>query len=105
MKAKPNPNLITALCERLSRDDELAGESNSITNQKKFLEDYAAQRGFPYIRHFIDDGYTGTNFIRPGFRAMMAEAETGRVGVVIAKDIQRPKTGTGQVRSGDGSTP
>ena len=54
MKAKQNPNLITALYERLSRDDELAGESNSITNQKKFLEDYAAQRGFPNIRHFTD---------------------------------------------------
>jgi len=54
MKAKQNPNLITALYERLSRDDELAGESNSITNQKKFLEDYAAQRGFPNIRHFTE---------------------------------------------------
>lgn len=54
MKAKQNPNLITTLYERLSRDDELAGESNSITNQKKFLEDYAAQRGFPNIRHFTE---------------------------------------------------
>ena len=89
MKAKPNPNLITALYERLSRDDELTGESNSITNQKKFLEDYAAQRGFPNIRHFTDDGYTGTNFNRPGFRAMMAEVEAGNVGVVIVKDMSR----------------
>ena len=89
MKAKQNPNLITALYERLSRDDELAGESNSITNQKKFLEDYAAQRGFPNIRHFTDDGYTGTNFNRPGFRAMMAEVEAGHVGVVIVKDMSR----------------
>ena len=89
MKAKQNPNLITALYERLSRDDELAGESNSITNQKKFLEDYAAQRGFPNIRHFTDDGYTGTNFNRPGFRAMMAEIEAGHVGVVIVKDMSR----------------
>ena len=89
MKAKPNPNLITALYERLSRDDELADESSSITNQKKFLEDYAAQRGFPNIRHFTDDGYTGTNFNRPGFRAMMAEVEAGNVGVVIVKDMSR----------------
>ena len=89
MKVKPNPNLITALYERLSRDDELAGESNSITNQKKFLEDYAAQRGFSNIRHFTDDGYTGTNFNRPGFRAMLAEVEAGHVGVVIVKDMSR----------------
>ena len=83
MKAKQNPNLITALYERLSRDDELADESSSITNQKKFLEDYAAQRGFTNIRHFTDDGYTGTNFDRPGFRAMMAETEAGHIGVVM----------------------
>ena len=61
MKPKLQPNLITALYERLSRDDELVGESNSITNQKRFLEDYATQRGFTNIRHFTDDGYTGTN--------------------------------------------
>ena len=52
----------TALYERLSRDDELQGESNSILNQKKYLEDYARQMGFSNIRHFTDDGYTGTNF-------------------------------------------
>lgn len=54
--------LITALYERLSRDDELQGESNSILNQKKYLEDYARAQGFTNIRHFTDDGYTGTNF-------------------------------------------
>ncbi|MCQ2454310.1 MAG: resolvase, partial [Clostridia bacterium] len=54
MKPKLQPNLITALYERLSRDDELVGESNSITNQKRFLEDYATQRGFTNIRHFTD---------------------------------------------------
>ena len=53
---------ITALYERLSRDDETAGESNSIQNQKKYLEDYARQNGFTNIRHYSDDGYTGTNF-------------------------------------------
>ena len=86
MKPKLQPNLITALYERLSRDDELVGESNSITNQKRFLEDYATQRGFTNIRHFTDDGYTGTNFNRPGFKAMMAEVEAGNVGAVIVKD-------------------
>lgn len=54
MKPKLQPNLITALYERLSRDDELVGESNSITNQKRFLEDYATQRGFTNIRHFTE---------------------------------------------------
>lgn len=53
---------ITALYERLSRDDEQQGESNSIVNQKKYLEDYAKAKGFRNIRHFTDDGYTGTNF-------------------------------------------
>ena len=53
-------NRITALYERLSRDDEMQGESNSITNQKKYLEDYAVQHGFGNIQHFSDDGYSGT---------------------------------------------
>ena len=53
---------ITALYERLSRDDELQGESNSILNQKKHLEDYARSKGLRNIRHFTDDGYSGTNF-------------------------------------------
>ena len=55
-------NRITALYERLSRDDEMQGESNSITNQKKYLEDYAVQHSFGNIQHFSDDGYSGTNF-------------------------------------------
>ena len=49
--------------ERLSRDDELQGESNSILNQKKYLEDYARKSGFNNIKHFTDDGYSGTNFV------------------------------------------
>ena len=59
---------ITALYERLSRDDDLNGESNSITNQKKYLEDYARRNGFENIRHFTDDGFSGVNFNRPGFQ-------------------------------------
>lgn len=80
---------ITALYERLSRDDELQGESNSIVNQKKYLEDYAKQHGFQNIRHFTDDGYSGTNFNRPGFNAMLAEVEAGNVSTVIVKDMSR----------------
>jgi hypothetical protein len=62
---------ITALYERLSRDDEQQGESNSITNQKKYLADYAKTKGFKNIRHFTDDGYSSTNFNRPGFSALL----------------------------------
>lgn len=58
----PKEPKITALYERLSRDDDLAGESNSITNQKKYLEDYAQKNGFKNIRHFTDDGFSGVNF-------------------------------------------
>ena len=80
---------ITALYERLSRDDEIQGESNSITNQKQYLEDYAVQKGFENIQHFSDDGYSGTNFNRPAFNALLAEIEAGRVGTVIVKDMSR----------------
>ena len=73
--AKSNQGKITALYERLSRDDELQGESNSILNQKKYLEDYARKNGFNNIQHFTDDGYSGTNFNRPGFQSMIAEIE------------------------------
>ncbi len=74
---------ITALYERLSRDDEQQGESNSITNQKQYLEDYARSKGFTNIRHFSDDGYSGTNFNRPGFKALLEEVKAGNVGVII----------------------
>ena len=71
--------MITALYERLSRDDELDGESNSISNQKKLLEDYARQHGFTNLMHFTDDGISGTQFDRPGFLALMKQIETGQV--------------------------
>ena len=80
---------ITALYERLSRDDEQAGESNSIQNQKKYLEEYARQKGLRNIRHFYDDGYSGTNFNRPGFAALLEEIEAGRVETLVVKDLSR----------------
>jgi len=80
---------ITALYSRLSRDDEQIGESGSITNQKIMLEDYAAKNGFDNIRHFTDDGVSGTTFERKGFRAMITEIESGNVGAVICKDMSR----------------
>ena len=80
---------ITALYERLSRDDDLNGESNSITNQKKYLEDYARRNGFENIRHFTDDGFSGVNFNRPGFQSLIKEVEAGNVGTLIVKDLSR----------------
>ena len=80
---------ITALYERLSRDDEQQGESNSILNQKKYLEDYAKNRGLRNIRHFSDDGYSGTNFNRPAFNALLEEIKAGNVGTVLVKDMSR----------------
>ena len=80
---------ITPLYERLSRDDELDGESNSIVNQKQMLEDYAHKNGFSNPTHFTDDGISGTRFDRPGFTAMMEEVEAGHVEAVIIKDMSR----------------
>ena len=87
--SRQNISKITALYERLSRDDELQGESNSILNQKTYLESYARQQGFSNLRHFTDDGYSGINFNRPGFAAMVREIEAGNVGTVIVKDMSR----------------
>ena len=82
---------ITALYSRLSREDEIAGESNSITNQKKQLEDYAKSLGFRNIVHFTDDGISGTRFDadRPRFTAMMEAIESGKVAVCLCKDVSR----------------
>lgn len=80
---------ITALYERLSRDDELQGESNSISNQKQRLEDYARKNGFSRPTHFTDDGVSGTRFDRPGFISMMEDVEAGRVGTIVIKDMSR----------------
>ena len=80
---------ITALYERLSRDDELAGESNSIVNQKRMLEEYAEQHGFSNISHYTDDGFSGGNFERPAWKRMIADIEAGKIGAVIAKDMSR----------------
>ncbi len=80
---------ITALYERLSRDDEAAGDSNSIVNQKLQLESYAAQHGFTNCVHYTDDGWSGGNFERPDWKRLVADIEAGKVGCVIAKDMSR----------------
>ena len=80
---------MTALYERLSRDDELQGESNSISNQKKMLMEYAVSHSFPGPVHFTDDGISGTRFDRPGFLAMMEEVKKGNIGAILVKDMSR----------------
>ena len=80
---------ITALYCRLSKDDILDGESNSITNQKAILQAYSQDNGFPNPKFYIDDGVSGTTFDREGFKAIMADIEAGKVGIVITKDLSR----------------
>ena len=80
---------VTALYARLSKDDELQGESNSISNQKRILETYAREHGFMNYRFFVDDGWSGANFQRPGFTEMMDCVENGEVKCVITKDLSR----------------
>jgi len=82
-------NKITALYCRLSRDDDVQGDSNSIQNQKKLLSKYAKEYGFSSTKHFVDDGFTGTNFNRPGFTEMMAAVEAGYIEAILVKDMSR----------------
>ena len=80
---------ITALYCRLSQDDMLQGESNSITNQKAILKKYADDNGFHNTVFYVDDGVSGTTWERDGFKAMMADVESGKVETVITKDLSR----------------
>lgn len=80
---------VTALYCRLSRDDELQGDSNSIINQKKILQKFALEHGYTNLRFYIDDGISGTTFNRPSFQEMIADVEAGIVKRVIIKDMSR----------------
>lgn len=80
---------VTALYARLSKDDDLVGDSNSIVHQKEILAKYAKEHGFTNIEFYIDDGFSGTNFNRPDFQRLMADAEEGRISTVIVKDMSR----------------
>ena len=71
---------------RLSRDDGTEGDSNSVANQKKLLTKYAKENGFGNTRFYVDDGYTGTNFNRPGFQKLLEDMEMGYVSAIIVKD-------------------
>ncbi|MBO5506136.1 MAG: recombinase family protein [Clostridia bacterium] len=80
---------ITALYCRLSRDDELQGDSNSIVNQKSILSKYAKENGFKNLQYFVDDGFSGTNFNRPSWNDLIALVEDNKVGAIIVKDMSR----------------
>ena len=82
-------NKITALYCRLSRDDELQGDSNSIVNQKNILSKYAKENGFKNLQYFVDDGFSGTNFNRPSWNDLIALVEDNKVGTIIVKDMSR----------------
>ena len=89
MQPKNNSIGITALYCRLSRDDGADGDSNSISNQKRMLSKYAKEHGFDNTRFYVDDGYTGTNFNRPGFLKMLEDMDAGYVSTLIIKDMSR----------------
>ena len=89
MSVNQTEGKITALYERLSRDDDNAGDSNSIVNQKKYLEGYAAQRGYSNCVHYTDDGWSGGNFERPAWKRLVEDIEAGKVAHVIVKDMSR----------------
>ena len=89
MAALQTESKITALYERLSRDDDQIGDSNSIVNQKKYLESYAQQRGYTNIQHYTDDGWSGGNFERPAWKQLIADIEAGKVAHVLVKDMSR----------------
>ena len=89
MSAKQTEEKITALYERLSRDDDQIGDSSSIVNQKRYLETFAAQHGYNNIRHYTDDGFSGGNFERPAWKHMVADIEAGKVATVLVKDMSR----------------
>lgn len=80
---------VTALYCRLSKDDEQIGDSNSIVHQKEILAKYAKEHGFVNCEFYVDDGYSGTNFNRPDFQRLMADAEEGKLSTVIVKDMSR----------------
>ena len=89
MNNTPNRNKITALYCRLSHEDELAGESNSISNQKDILKKYADEHGFINTQYYIDDGYSGVDFERPGFKRMIDDVDNGKIETIITKDLSR----------------
>ena len=89
MSVKQAEEKVTALYERLSRDDDQTGDSSSIVNQKRYLESYAELHGYGNIRHYTDDGFSGGNFDRPAWKQLVADIEAGKVATVLVKDMSR----------------
>lgn len=80
---------LTALYCRLSRDDGAEGDSNSVANQRRLLQKYAKENSLGNTRFYVDDGYTGTNFNRPGVQRLLEDAKNGRINAIIVKDLSR----------------
>ena len=89
MKKSNHETKITALYCRLSQEDDNKGDSNSIENQKLFLEKYAVENGFINTQFFVDDGYSGVTFNRPDFQRMMDLMKQKKIGTIITKDLSR----------------
>lgn len=89
MNNRQSQEKITAIYCRLSRDDDLAGDSNSIIHQKDMLTRYARERNFPNVSVYSDDGWSGTNFDRPDWKRLIFDIEAGKVGIVLVKDLSR----------------
>lgn len=86
---KKETNYYAARYCRLSKDDEICGESVSIGTQRSILTDYCLQHGYSIYKVYIDDGYSGLNFNRPGFKELLEDVERGAVNMVITKDLSR----------------
>ena len=89
MNSRQSQEKITAIYCRLSRDDDLARDSNSIIHQKDMLTRYARERNFPNVSVYSDDGWSGTNFERPDWKRLISDIEAGKVGIVLVKDLSR----------------
>ena len=88
--SKQQQNTKAGLYYRLSKDDERAGESLSIENQKRMLEKYATENGFEIVDEYIDDGWSGTNFQRPGVQRLLEDAKNGKINVINNGHCKRP---------------
>lgn len=89
MGPKQNKNYIVGIYVRLSRDDERAGESLSIENQKILVTKYVKEKGWQIKDVYVDDGYSGTNFERPGIKRLLDDAKAGEINTIVVKDLSR----------------
>ena len=88
MKSKQQLNNV-GIYLRLSKDDEKAGESLSIDNQRKILQRYISEKGWNLVDEYVDDGWSGTNFNRPNVQRLLEDAKSGKVNIILVKDLSR----------------